>query len=128
MHSCEIIKKYSAETAIFKHKALLISVNRTALERSIYEATRFAWRLSPKKASQADVVLATVQGVIVGAFIAENWLEAIPENFPGRENVEGRYGFVGRKAPAELEKLYIDKRIPDKFRKKGASNPIKYTW
>lgn len=81
-----------------------------------------------KKASQAEVVLATVQGVIVGAFIAEEWLEAKPENFPGREAVEGRYGFVGSEAPIALQQLYVGKRTPDEFRKRGASNPIRYTW
>lgn len=128
MHSLEIIKRYSAETAEFEHKALLISVNRSAVENSLYEAIRYAWRLSQKKASQADVVLATVQGLIVGAFIAEEWLEAKPENFAGREAVDGRYGFIGYEAPIELKQLYVGKRIPDEFRKRGASNPIKYTW
>lgn len=42
MHSSEIIKRYCAETARFEHKALLISVNRSALEVSLYEATRYA--------------------------------------------------------------------------------------
>ena len=128
MHSSEIIKKYSAETAEFKHKALLISVNRSALDNSLYEATRYAWRLSKKKASEAEVILATVQGLILGAFVAEKWLEATTVNFPGRETIEGRYGFIGHEAPVELQQQYVGKRIPDKFRKKGASNPIKYTW
>jgi hypothetical protein len=128
MHSSEIIKKYSAETAEFKHKALLISVNRSALDNSLYEATRYAWRLNIKKASEAEVILATVQGLIVGAFVAEKWIEANTVNFPGRETVDGRYGFLGHEAPSELKQQYVGKRIPDEFRKKGASNPIKYTW
>lgn len=128
MHSSEIIKKYSAEVAEFKHKALLISVNRSALDSSLYEATRYAWRLSAKKASQAEIILPTIQGLIVGAFIADKWLEATSENFSGRESIEGRYGFIGSDASFELQKLYVGKRTPDEFRKKGASNPIKYTW
>ncbi|UHJ60297.1 LEM-3-like GIY-YIG domain-containing protein [Vibrio furnissii] len=128
MHSSEIIKRYSAETVEFEHKVLLISVNRSALESSLYEATRYAWRLSKQKASQAEVILATIQGLIVGAFVAEKWLAAIPENFPGKDAVEGRYGFIGYEAPMELQQLYVGKRVPDEFRKKGASNPIKYTW
>lgn len=128
MHSIEIIKRYSAEIAEFKHKALLISVNRSALEFSLYEATRYAWRLSVKKASQAEIVLPTMQGLIVGAFVADKWLEATTENFSGKEPVKGRYGFVGSDASLELQKLYVGKRTPDEFRKKGASNPIKYTW
>lgn len=128
MHSNEIIKKYCAETAKFEHKALLISVNKSALDSSLYEATRYAWRLNKNKATQAEVILPTVQGMIVGAFIVEKWLEATTNNFPGRENVDGRYGFIGKEAPVEVEKLYVGKRIPDEFRKKGAANPIKYTW
>lgn len=128
MHANEIIKRYTAETANFTHKALLISVNRSALETSLYEATRYAWRLNVQKAKQAEVILPTVQGLIVGAFVAEQWLPATTENFPGKDRVEGRCGFIGRDAPIEISKLYIDKKVPDDFRKKGASNPIKYTW
>jgi len=129
MHSSGIIKRYSAETAIFEHKALLISVNRSALDSSsLYEATRYAWRLNQSKASKADIILPTVQGLIVGAFIARNWMEATAENFNGRDTVPDRFGFNGEEAPLEIRKLYVDKRVPDKFRKRGASNPIKYTW
>ncbi|MCB5162630.1 LEM-3-like GIY-YIG domain-containing protein [Marinomonas algarum] len=128
MHASEIIKKYSAETAKFEHKALLISVNRCALDSSLYEATCYAWRLSKNKATKAEVVLATVQGVIVGAFIAREWLEATAENFPGREPVDGRFGFIGHEASIELQQQYVGKRIPEKLRKKGAANPIRYTW
>lgn len=128
MHSTEIITKYSAEIADFKHKALLISVNRSALDFSLYEATRYAWRLKIDKASQAEVILPTVQGLIVGAFVSSKWLEATSDNFPGRESIAGRYGFEGSEAPGDLRELYVGKRTPDKYRKKGASNPIKYTW
>jgi uncharacterized protein len=39
MHAKEIIRRYAAEPAVFRHKALLISVNRSAAESSLYEAT-----------------------------------------------------------------------------------------
>jgi len=128
MHAKEIIKRYSAETAQFEHKVLLISVNRSAIERSLYDATRYAWRLSKQKAESAEIILATLQGLIVGAFVAEKWLDATEENFPGREPVSGRYGFIGLPAPVDIQQLYVGKRIPDEYRKKGAANPIKYSW
>jgi hypothetical protein len=115
----------------FQHKALLISVNRSAAERSLYDATRYAWKIDKRKAKQADVILSTMQGVIVGAFIAHDWLEATAANFPGRaegDGVPGRFGFVGEEAPADMRKLYVGKRVPDEYRKRGAANPIKYTW
>jgi uncharacterized protein len=128
MHAREIISRYCAEPAVFRHKALLISVNRTATETSLYEATRYAWKISKSKAGQAEVVLATRQGLIIGAFTADKWLEATAANFPGREDVPGRIGFVGHEAPEALSKLYVGKRVPDEYRKRGAANPVKYTW
>ena len=53
LHAKEIITRYSAEPAVFQHKALMINVNRTAAERSLYEATRYAWKISISKAKDA---------------------------------------------------------------------------
>jgi uncharacterized protein len=128
MHAEEILKRYQAETAEFKHKVLVINVNRSATENNLYEATRYAWRLNAVKARKAEYVLPVQQGLIVGAFIATNWAEATSENFPGREGIEGRWGFTGVEAPIEIKKEYIGKVIPEKYRKRGASNPIKYIY
>lgn len=128
MSTSQIIKLYGAETARFQHKALLINVNRSATKDELYDATRFAWRLNPSKAAQAELILAVRSGLIVGAFIADRWLESTPENFPGFPASTGRWGFVGYEAPKELASLYLQKRIPAELRKRGASNPIRYTW
>ncbi len=131
MHAQEIIRRYSAEPAVFRHRALLININRSAVERSLYEATRYAWKIDTRKAKQAEVILSTMQGMIVGAFIAHDWLAATAANFPGRaegDGVPGRFGFVGEEASADVKSLYIGKRVPDEYRKQGAANPIKYTW
>ncbi len=128
MHAREIISRYEAKPAVFRDRALLISVNRSAAERSLCEATRYAWKLNPRKARQADVVLATLQGLIVGAFVAREWLPATADHFPDREEVPGRYGFIGEEAPNELRQRYVGKRVPDEYRKPGAANPVKYTY
>lgn len=128
MHAKEIIRRYTAEPAVFQHRALLISVNRSAAERSLYDATRWAWRISRTKARQAEIILATMQGLIVGAFIAEEWLDATADNFPGFSGEPGRLGFTGHEAPEDLQHLYVGKRVPDELRRRGAANPIKYTW
>jgi len=128
MHAREIIRKYSAEPAVFRHKAILISVNRSAAETSLYEATRYAWKISRTKAMQADVILATLRGMIVGAFVADDWLPATAESFPGHPDAPGRLAFIGEEAPADIQELYVGKRVPDDYRKPGAANPIKYTW
>jgi hypothetical protein len=128
MHAREIIQRYAAEPAIFQHKAMLISVNRSAAVTSLYEATRFAWKVSLAKAKQAEVILATLQGLIVGAFVANDWLPATSANFPSREDVPGRFGFIGEAAPQRIRRQYVGKRVPDEYRKRGSANPIKYTW
>lgn len=128
MHAAEIVRRYAAEPADFVHKALLISVNRSAADTSLYEATRYAWKISLDRAKQADVVLSTRLGLIVGAFVASQWLDATAENFPGREPVPGRFGFVGTDAPEPVCRLYVGKRVPDKYRKPGSANPVRYTW
>jgi len=128
MHANEIIERYTAREMEFKHKVLLISVNRSAMESSLYEAVRYAWRLDQKRAQRAEVVVATVQGLGVGAFIPSEWLDATSENFPGKGAVLGRFGFNGRKADEDIQKLYSGARTPDSYRKRGASNPIKYTY
>lgn len=62
MHAREIIQRYAAEPAEFQHKAMLISVNRSAAGTSLTEATRYAWKVSPSKAQQAEVIFATLRG------------------------------------------------------------------
>ncbi len=128
MHAQEIIRRYSAPAADFRHRAILISINRSAAATSLYEATRYAWKISRRKAMQADVILATLRGLIVGAFVADDWLPAIAADFPGHEDAPGRLAFIGREASPELQAEYVGKRVPDEYRKKGAANPIKYTW
>jgi len=128
MHAQEIIRKYQAQMADFQHRAILINVNRSATETSLYEATRYSWKINQKKASRAEIVCAVRFGIVIAVFVADAWLPATPEHFPGREPVPDRFGFVGSEAPAAIRSLYISKRLPDEFRKQGAANPIKYTY
>ena len=128
MHANQIVERYEAKEAVFEHKVLLININRSAIEKeSIYDAVRYAWKVDPKKAAKAEVVLAVQQGLIVGAFVAKQWLPAITRNFPGTTaSRPGRYGFVGHEASDKISKLYVRRRVPDRLRKRGAANPIRY--
>ncbi len=130
MHAHEIVARYAASEAVFKHTALLISVNRSAVDRSLYDAVRYAWKINPSNAKKAEVILATQQGMIKGAFVAHQWLPACAENFPERwredDGSEGRFGFVGEEAPEAIKRLYVGKRVPAEFRKRGAAFPVKY--
>lgn len=129
MHASEIVNKYKAEEAIFKHKVLMITINKSATEKDIYDATRFAWKIDKNKAAKAEFILSVKQGIIREVFIAKEWKIATVENFPQFQLDEpNRYAFIGRKADDKIRFIYINKRIPKKYRKKGAANPIKYSF
>lgn len=129
MHAEEAIQQYGADVAKFAHRALLINVSRSATRHvSIYEATRYAWRVNKDRAKDAEVVLATVHGVIRDAFVEVEWLPATPENFPDRPPVsDKRWGFRLKESEAsrEMRQLYVGKRVPAKYRTR---NPIRYTY
>lgn len=134
MHAEQVIRVYEAPEAVFHHKLILINVNRTGEDENPYDAVRYSWKIDPAKARSCDYVLAVQRGLIIGAFKAEQWLPATIEHFPEFPVVDanrtgprqGRYGFRGTDAPDEVKKLYIGKRVPDKLRKPGAANPIRY--
>ncbi|MDX2094422.1 MAG: hypothetical protein SFW64_00540 [Alphaproteobacteria bacterium] len=127
MHATQIVQQYGAPEAVFRHRAIMITINHTAAERSIYDAVRYAWKIDPKKAREAELVLAIRHGIIVGVFEPSEWLPATPENFPSTLEIwEGRWGFIGEEAPPEITRLYLRHRIPDSMRKRGAANPVRY--
>jgi len=130
LHAKQIVNLYEAPVAEFKHKVLLININQSALDskQKLYNATRYAWRLSPERAKKAEYVLSVVKGMIVSVFTVDEWLPATEENFPLFEEIKGRHGFIGKVAPSAISSLYMRKRIPDEYRKRGSSNPIKYSY
>lgn len=127
-HSKQIIQLYKAEEVDFKSdKIVEININREIENRSIYSATRFCWRLDRKRAEQADLVLAVFQGLVVGVFKPEKWLDVTSENFPDFEiedAIKNRIGFIGVEASDDIKQRYLQKRMPK--RPRGAANPIRY--
>jgi hypothetical protein len=131
MHARQIIERYEAREAVFRHSAILINVGQSVAEKGSYEAVRYAWVLDPKRAEKTEYVLAVDRGLIIDVFVAEKWLEATAENFPGIApdwpDWKGRrWGFVGHEAPEDVASLYKRCRLPDTMRKRGAANPIRY--
>lgn len=127
MHANEIIEKFSASAAEFAHPMVAITINRSAEEKPIYEAVRYAWKLDRCRAERAQFVLAVQNGLIVGVFKPSRWMDATPQNFPGTiAPRDGRTGFVGEEAPDVIKQLYLRKRMPDELRRRGAANPVRY--
>jgi uncharacterized protein len=129
MNALEIVNKYKSEEAVLSHRVVMIIINRSIETNDIYNATRFAWKINRKKAEKADYILSIKQGIIVGVYIAKEWKAATIENFPEfHKTVDGRFAFTGVEATKDIKDLYMIKRIPVSYRKKGAANPIKYNY
>jgi hypothetical protein len=132
MHADEIVRIYEAPEAKFQHNVILINVNRSSDDQELYDAVRYAWKISPVKARKFDYVLAVRRGLIIGVFKPREWLPATREHFPSlaaREGYgprEGRYGFQGEAAPDDVKSLYLQKCLPPSLLKRGAANPIRY--
>ena len=127
-HVEEIIRAYEAEPFEVREPLILISIgvlfNRE--EYSVYEAVRAVWKLDVARAKRHNPVLARHKALVVGAYRPDEWLEATPENFPRLEaEAPGRWGFKGKRAD-DVWDDYVGKRVPDRFLKKGAANPVRY--
>lgn len=97
-----------------EHKLVLIKINKINGDRNedtIYRLVRYCWKLNKDRAERADYVLAVDRGVIIGAFIADQWLSATPDNFDDIEYADGseakRWGFKGKKAPISIIDQYV---------------------
>ena len=122
-HIKELIATYQPETIVFQHKALMISVNRSSKDVDLYDAVRFSWRVSVERARKAEVILATVKGIVRGVYEISSWDE--DEEFEATQN--SRFGFRGKVAPPAIAQLYLGKKIPEDLRKKGAMSPVRYS-
>ena len=85
---------------------------------SIYETVRKHWKVNEKRISKIPYVLASHNGVIIEVFKVEKWYEA--------QEIPGRYMFDGVQASQEIRSLFINKRLPKHYVKKGMASPLLY--
>lgn len=85
---------------------------------SIYETVRKYWRVNLDKVQKIPYVIASRDGVVVGVFEVDHWEKS--------SEVEGRSFFCGKDADAGITNLFINKRIPQHYIKKGKASPILY--
>lgn len=119
MNVLEIIDKYALPCIDEEPSERLVLININRLEdrsdvNSIYEQARLAWRISKSRAEAADYVLAVVKGVVVGVFVAEEWLDATHANFPDHvprdSEMPERKGFIGVPASEEVWEKFVGER------------------
>jgi hypothetical protein len=132
-HVEELITEYAAEEFEPKEKLILISIPKSYEEegRDIYNAVRGVWKINPAKAKEYKLVLAHRRGLVLGAFRPKEWVPVTKENFRWLDDeavklLSKRWGFVGEPAEGPTANSYVRKRVPDKYRTKGARGPIRY--
>lgn len=85
-------------------------------EELTYHAVRASWHLSLKTAQKYKYVIGTINGIVIGCYKNCRWYQ----------ESESRIAFEGEKADDDFCNRYMNKRIPSKYRTKGAANPCRY--
>ena len=84
---------------------------------SLYDAVRYSWKVSKNKVDNIKYVLGVINGVVQEVFQVDKW--QLADNGV-------RYEFIGDIAPNEIRDYFKNKRIPEKYSKKGSANPVQY--
>lgn len=99
----------------------------------LYESTRGYWRLNVENAKKVDYALAVYDGMVLEVYEIVEWFPARSTYMDSRSNestrndLEGRYEFVGKIANDDVKKRYADKSVKEFF-SSASQNPIKYVW
>jgi len=128
-HVAEIIADYTSQPFQAQEPLLLISIAKSYEDetKDIYDAVRGCWRIDSKRAKKVNLVLAHRRGLVLGAFRPNEWLPATKANFSWLvDDIPKRIGFVGEPADAATWKHYVQKRVADQYRAKGAANPVRF--
>lgn len=85
---------------------------------SRYEATRSSWRVNLSEAQKYQYVLSVTGGIVYEVYKVHEWHYHHGES--------GRVEFTGEKAEENIRDLFVNKKIPAKYRKKGQASPCLY--
>ena len=123
--------QYEAETFEVGEPLMLIFIGRTYPQHrdNPYDAVRCAWIVNRDRLDGYKLVLAHVNGEVIGAYRPTEWLPATVANFPGlpgHSDTPERWGFNGAEAEPEVWRRYVGKRVPEQYRLRGAANPVRY--
>lgn len=81
-----------------------------------YECTRSSWKVDINKIRKYQYVLSVTYGVVKAVYKVTEW----------HKTEWGRCEFTGVEAEPKIEKLFIGKKIPAKYRQRGNANPVLY--
>lgn len=107
-------------------KYIIIKVNNGSIEQQLenyvqderYEATRKWWKLNINRAQDYHYVFSVSYGIVKAVYEIEGWESSSDTS---------RIAFYGRDISEEIGKPFIDKRIPEDYRKKGNASPCLFS-
>ncbi len=85
---------------------------------NIYDTVRMHWKVNLNRVQKIPYVLASHNGVIEEVYKVDRWYKA--------EDVPGRCMFEGTVASDEICNLFVQKRLPKRYIKKGMASPVLY--
>ncbi|MGN0594444.1 MAG: LEM-3-like GIY-YIG domain-containing protein [Hominimerdicola sp.] len=85
---------------------------------SVYETVRKHWKVNLNRINKIPYVLASHNGVIIDVFKVDSWYNA--------PDCPGRCMFDGKQASEEVRNLFVNKRLPNHYMKKGMASPVLY--
>lgn len=126
---------YAPTNANITDPVMLITINQLyhngMTARELYEASRGVWaNHSFERLAGVGLVFAVFEGIVREVYQPEVWRPAGIEGYETRpplssEDIKGRVEFIGKLAPDDVRKRYIDTSVRDYFGK-GSQNPCKY--
>ena len=101
-------------------KYIIIKVKDYWLNQRVnrYECTRGAWKINPEVAENYPYVLSVSNGIVREVYKMHEWHYL--------DDGSGRAEFSGEKAEKSIANIFLGKRIPAKYRKKGQASPFLY--
>lgn len=126
--SQEVIRMLSAKHVDVRHRAILITINRSyrsgMTAEELYETTRGIWRVGKQK-DKAEYALALYQGIVLEVYRIRKWHHAGTLDYKTRDSSyfknSGRWEFEGCVAEDEVRNEYVGFSVG-----KGGQNPIRY--
>lgn len=118
----EINERFTAEQFIIEpedEKFIVIKIRQEYVnERGIYDTTRTSWKLDYNRVINYPIALSVINGIVREVYRISSW---------HRDKNRERWYFEGTVAEATARNKYINKRLPDKFTKKGLASPVLYS-
>jgi hypothetical protein len=126
----ELVSRYTSKRVSIVEPTLLVRINqeyrRDMAAIDLYDATRSAWRLGPRR-TELRYAFAVFEGVVREVYEISHWLPAVStfnQRWGGRRvRRTKRWEFVGTLAPEHVRRRYINSYVGHLF-KRGNANPV----